>query len=203
MQKDGNFEFYELNVRQDINRQKNRVTGNKSFSYFLIPKEPGQYKMKDYFHWVFFNPAKKRYDSLQPKLVFTVTGESKKNEAIQANDLQLLRQDRYGGQHHTQDCQRPLAEVGLQRVHQLLHSGAAAFYHFPEVIRYLRLRMSNSYGTFLKSPPLASRMALPLASLSTAAPRGLRWTKSLFNRAGPPQARPIKDHNAAQGRRHI
>jgi hypothetical protein len=87
VKKDANFEFYEPNVRQDINRQKNRVTGTKSFSYFLIPKEPGQYKMKDYFYWVFFNPAKQRYDSLQPKLVFTVTGESKKNEAIQANDL--------------------------------------------------------------------------------------------------------------------
>jgi hypothetical protein len=87
VRKDANFEFYEPNVRQDINRQKNRVTGTKSFSYFLIPKEPGQYKMKDYFSWVFFNPAKQRYDSLQPKLVFTVTGESKKNEAIQANDL--------------------------------------------------------------------------------------------------------------------
>jgi hypothetical protein len=87
VKKDATFEFYEPNVRQDINRQKNRVTGTKSFSYFLIPKEPGQYKMKDYFSWVFFNPAKQRYDSLQPKLVFTVTGESKKNEAIQANDL--------------------------------------------------------------------------------------------------------------------
>jgi hypothetical protein len=87
VKKDANFEFYEPNVRQDINRQKNRVTGNKSFSYFMIPKEPGQYNMKDYFTWVFFNPAKQRYDSLQPKLVFTVTGESKKNEAIQANDL--------------------------------------------------------------------------------------------------------------------
>lgn len=83
---DGQFEFYEPNVRQDITRQNNRVTGNKSFSYFMIPKEPGQYKLGDYFQWVFFNPKTASYDTLRSKLTLSVTGESKKNEAILAND---------------------------------------------------------------------------------------------------------------------
>lgn len=83
---DGRFEFYEPNVRQDINRQHNRVTGNKSFSYFLIPKEPGKYNLRDYFQWVFFNPKTSAYDTLTSKIVVNVTGESKKNEAILAND---------------------------------------------------------------------------------------------------------------------
>jgi hypothetical protein len=82
-----NFEFYEPNVEQNINRQSNRVTGTKSFKYFMIPKEPGQYKLGDYFQWVFFNPAKAKYDTLKSKLTVYVTGESKKNEAIQSNDL--------------------------------------------------------------------------------------------------------------------
>jgi hypothetical protein len=82
-----NIEFYEPNVRQDINRQNNRVTGTKSFNYFLIPKEPGTYKLGDYIHWVFFNPKIKKYDTLQSKLILHVTGESKKNEAILSNDL--------------------------------------------------------------------------------------------------------------------
>jgi hypothetical protein len=82
-----NIEFYEPNVRQDINRQNNRVTGTKSFNYFLIPKEPGTYKLADYIHWVFFNPRTKKYDTLASKLTLNVTGESKKNEAIQSNDL--------------------------------------------------------------------------------------------------------------------
>jgi len=84
---DGEFEFYEPNVRQDINRQNNRVTGTKSFNYFMIPKEPGNYKLKDYIQWVFFNTSMKRYDTLKSKLVVDVSGESKKNEAIQSNDL--------------------------------------------------------------------------------------------------------------------
>ena len=81
-----NFEFYEPNVRQEINRENGRVTGTKSFNYFLIPKEPGQYNLANYFQWVFFNPGKKQYDTLKSKLTVYVTGESKKNEAILSND---------------------------------------------------------------------------------------------------------------------
>jgi len=84
---DEKFEFYEPNVRQDITHQNNRVTGSKSFSYFMIPKEPGQYKLGDYFQWIFFNPKAQKYDTLKSQLTVYVTGESKKNEAIQSNDL--------------------------------------------------------------------------------------------------------------------
>ena len=84
--KDGNFEFYEPNVRQEIKRENARVTGTKSFNYFMIPKEPGTYDLKKYFSWVYFNPDKKRYDTLRSKLTVYVTGESKKNEAILSND---------------------------------------------------------------------------------------------------------------------
>lgn len=84
---DEKFEFYEPNVRQDITHQNNRVTGTKSFSYFMIPKEPGQYKLGDYFQWIFFNPKSQKYDTLKSQLTVYVTGESKKNESIQSNDL--------------------------------------------------------------------------------------------------------------------
>jgi hypothetical protein len=83
---DDKFEFYEPNVRQDINREHGRVTGTKSFNYFMIPKEPGQYNLGKYFQWVFFNPDKKKYDTLKSKLTAYVTGESKKNEAIESVD---------------------------------------------------------------------------------------------------------------------
>ena len=83
---DANFEFYEPNVRMDIKRENSRVTGTKSFNYFMIPKEPGRYDLKDYFQWIFFNPEEEKYDTLQSKLTVYVTGESTKNEVIQAND---------------------------------------------------------------------------------------------------------------------
>jgi hypothetical protein len=53
----------------------------------MIPKEPGKYNLGDYFQWVFFNPREKKYDTLKSKLVVNVSGESKKNEAIQSTDV--------------------------------------------------------------------------------------------------------------------
>ncbi|MEO5601398.1 MAG: BatD family protein [Cyclobacteriaceae bacterium] len=83
---DADFEFYEPNVRMDIKRENSRVRGTKSYNYFLIPKEPGRYDLKDYLQWVFFNPEENRYDTLRSKLTVYVTGESTKNDAIQANN---------------------------------------------------------------------------------------------------------------------
>lgn len=84
---DDNFDFYEPNVTQNVNRRSGRVTGSKSFNYYGIPKEPGNYKLSDYFNWVFFNPKTGKYDTLKSEQVVRVTGESKKNESIQSNDL--------------------------------------------------------------------------------------------------------------------
>ncbi|MFM7858170.1 MAG: BatD family protein, partial [Flammeovirgaceae bacterium] len=87
IENNSSFDFYEPNVKQSINRDNGRVTGTKSFSYFMIPKEPGTFAMKDYFKWVFFNPKKKKYDTLQSQQVISVIGESQKNQSIESNDL--------------------------------------------------------------------------------------------------------------------
>jgi hypothetical protein len=84
---DNSFEFYEPNIKQNINREVGHITGKKTFSYFIIPKEPGSFALKNYFQWVFFNPATKKYDTLQSKELVTVQGESQKNQAIESNDL--------------------------------------------------------------------------------------------------------------------
>lgn len=84
--KDGSFEFYEPNIQQNINRQNNRVTGTKSFSYFVIPKEPGEYRMGDFLQWIYFNPTTKKYDTLKSQSTIVVNGESLKNEAIESVD---------------------------------------------------------------------------------------------------------------------
>jgi len=80
-------EFYKPNIEQNIRRSNNSVTGAKSFSYYGIPNEPGTYNLEDYFQWVFFNTRKNNYDTLKSAVVIHVTGESKKNETIIANDL--------------------------------------------------------------------------------------------------------------------
>jgi hypothetical protein len=84
--KDEALEIYEPNVRQEIARSGNRISGTKSFRYFMIPKEPGDHRLSKYFQWVYFSPERKKYDTLSSALSLRVTGESKKNEAIESYD---------------------------------------------------------------------------------------------------------------------
>ncbi len=85
--KDANFDFYDPSVQQNISRESGRLTGTKSFKYFIVPKEPGKFPLGDYFNWVFFNPAKKKYDTLRSQIVLNVEGESQRNQAIQSTDF--------------------------------------------------------------------------------------------------------------------
>ncbi len=85
--KDNNFDFYEPNIQQNITRDNGRVAGTKSFRYFLVPKEPGIFALENYFQWVFFNPSKKKYDTLRSQVVLNVEGESQRNQAIQSTDF--------------------------------------------------------------------------------------------------------------------
>ncbi len=80
-------EIYEPNIRQTLRREHGRVTGIKTFSYFVIPREPGSLNMNDYFQWVFFNTTINAYDTLRPAASLHVGGMSKKNETIEASDL--------------------------------------------------------------------------------------------------------------------
>lgn len=81
------FEFYEPNIRQSINRRNNKVTGSKTFAYYGIPNEPGIYRLGDYFLWIYFNTEINEYDTLKSSISIRTTGESRKNEQILSNDL--------------------------------------------------------------------------------------------------------------------
>ncbi len=87
VKKDANFDFYEPNMKQNIRREGGHVSGNKTFNYFMIPKEPGEFKLGDYFYWVFFNPTTKKYDTLRSQYTLRVEGESQKNQFIESTDL--------------------------------------------------------------------------------------------------------------------
>ena len=84
---DDTFDFYPPNVRQNIKRGNGKVSGVKQFNYYGIPNEPGEYHLKDYFNWIFFNTKTEQYDTLSSELVLNVSGESKRNLSISSNDL--------------------------------------------------------------------------------------------------------------------
>lgn len=84
---DENFDLYPPNIQQDISRSNGKVRGGKSFSFYGVPNEPGEFEMGDYFQWIYFNPKKAAYDTLKSDIKLLITGESKKNEHILSNDL--------------------------------------------------------------------------------------------------------------------
>lgn len=87
IKKNDYFDFYSPNIEQRISRSNNKVRGSKSFQYYGIPNEPGEYKMADLMHWIYFDPAREEYDTLKSEIAVNVTGESKKNEFISSTDL--------------------------------------------------------------------------------------------------------------------
>ncbi len=82
-----NIEFYAPSSVSNLKKTGNKISGNKAFSYFGIPNEPGNYDLKKFFNWIYFNPSTHKYDTLRSSLVINVTGESKRNEYITSNDL--------------------------------------------------------------------------------------------------------------------
>ena len=88
------FVFYPPSVNQGISRDHRTVVGNKLFKYYVEPQEPGNFPMKEYLQWVYFDPVKEVYDTLQPTVLMRITGESARNAAIAKNDLGGFYSDR-------------------------------------------------------------------------------------------------------------
>ncbi len=80
-----NLEFYTPEVKQVIYKKKYPVGGMKSFDYYILPQEPGSYKLRDFIYFIYFNPTLKKYDTLFPKTELLVEGESQKNTFISSN----------------------------------------------------------------------------------------------------------------------
>lgn len=79
------FDIFDPNIRQNISRVNGRVKGNKIFNYFIVPNEPGNFQFSNFYKWIYFDPIRAKYDTLIPKSIVTITGESKKNIAISSN----------------------------------------------------------------------------------------------------------------------
>lgn len=80
-------EFYPPDVRQDVTRRAGRVVGSKSFSYTVLPREPGKYDLGESLQWIYFNPATAAYDTLRPKLQVQVTGVRDSDALVLSRDL--------------------------------------------------------------------------------------------------------------------
>ncbi|MBC5774001.1 BatD family protein [Pontibacter sp. KCTC 32443] len=80
-------DFYPPDVRQDVTRRAGRVLGSKSFTYTVLPREPGKYKLQDVMQWIYFDPITARYDTLRPKLTVSITGTRDTDALVLSRDL--------------------------------------------------------------------------------------------------------------------
>ncbi len=94
VKKDKKLEIYPPNSKERISRSGTSVMGTKSFSYYLSPKEPGDYDLSDYIQLVYFNTSKEKYDTLKSQYTINVTGSSLKNKAIGEASSEGLFYDR-------------------------------------------------------------------------------------------------------------
>lgn len=66
------FDFY---PPQTIEKQLNGSDfGEKVFTFKVFPKDSGAYNMREYFQWIFYNTAKRDYDTLRANQKLTVSG---------------------------------------------------------------------------------------------------------------------------------
>ncbi len=87
-------EIYSPNVSENITRSGVSVRGSKAFRYYMIPKEPGEYDLSDYFQFIFFNTRTEKYDTLKPNYQIKIKGESMANVNIEQASSDGLFYDR-------------------------------------------------------------------------------------------------------------
>lgn len=80
-------DFYPPDVSQDVTRRSGRVLGSKTFSYTILPREPGNYRMSKALQWIYFNPATIQYDTLRPTLAVHITGVQDDDALVLSRDL--------------------------------------------------------------------------------------------------------------------
>ncbi|MCF0056543.1 BatD family protein [Dyadobacter sp. CY356] len=72
------FDFYPPDISQLIKRTNQNVIGEKSFDYFVVPRQDGTFPMGRYFQWVYFDPKAAKYDTLISQKTLQVKGEDYK-----------------------------------------------------------------------------------------------------------------------------
>ncbi|GAB2795592.1 BatD family protein [Rhabdobacter roseus] len=76
------FDFYAPDIGQVIRRSYDRVSGEKTFDYFVVAKQKGRFPLGRFFQWIYFDPRRARYDTLRSDKTIEVVGESKIAEGI-------------------------------------------------------------------------------------------------------------------------
>ncbi|WP_147275600.1 BatD family protein [Adhaeribacter pallidiroseus] len=77
-------EVYPPQVKENLLRQQQRISGSKRFAYSIVPKMPGQYPLRQLLHFIYFDPERERYDTLTSRFTLQVSGTVDRDAAIGA-----------------------------------------------------------------------------------------------------------------------
>lgn len=78
------FDFYQPDINQTIQRDLKGVSGEKTFDYFIVARQQGQYPWGSFFQWIYFDPEKSSYDTLRSREMISVSGENLKDDKDRA-----------------------------------------------------------------------------------------------------------------------
>jgi hypothetical protein len=86
----GVFDIYPPTVSFSTTFQNKGIVEEKTFDYTIIPKQNGEYTLKDRFYWVFFDPRKKQYDTLRSNIRLIVGGQDIDNTELSEAGSNLI-----------------------------------------------------------------------------------------------------------------
>ncbi|QNF34258.1 BatD family protein [Adhaeribacter swui] len=75
-------EIYPPQIKESILRQQQRISGSKQFNYSIIPKTPGKVPLRQLMQFIYFDPKRERYDTLQSRFTLQVIGTVDRDAAI-------------------------------------------------------------------------------------------------------------------------
>lgn len=78
IQANSSFDIYPPEVSQVIKRSYQSVVGEKTFNYFVVPRKDGEFPLSRYFHWIYFDVEKQKYDTLTSAASLEVRGDDYK-----------------------------------------------------------------------------------------------------------------------------
>jgi hypothetical protein len=86
-------EFYPPEISSQVNTQSSRPVGRKVFRFAGLVREPGRFPLDSVFSFVYFNPTKGQYDTLRPRTVLQVTGQTLENTPLAAGEPEIVYQN--------------------------------------------------------------------------------------------------------------
>lgn len=81
------FDFYPPDVSQTVQRSYERVSGEKTFDYYIVARQKGNFKLSRFFQWIYFDPATAKYDTLQSSETVEVAGENLQSAALSGDGV--------------------------------------------------------------------------------------------------------------------